>query len=150
MRLSHLRLIAIAAALLAGTRTDAQLKALKFKAVVDGSGRVVRQGVVIVDGDKVSRVVGPRDAIPSNAEVIDLSRYTAIPGMIDLHTHMTYYWDSTSGTDPWRQPQRRPEETVRLARINGMHTLETGVTSVRDLGASNYTDIALRDSINKA
>jgi imidazolonepropionase-like amidohydrolase len=133
-----------------GSRASAQVKALKFKAVVDGSGRVVQQGVVIVDGDKIARVVGPRDAIPQNAEVIDLTRYTAIPGLIDLHTHMTYYWDSTSGTDPWRQPQRRPEETVRLARINAMHTLETGVTSVRDLGASNYTDIALRDSINKA
>jgi imidazolonepropionase-like amidohydrolase len=153
MRLSHLRLFPIAACLIAaiGSRSAAQqLKALKFKAVVDGSGRVVQQGVVIVDGDKVARVIGPRDALPPNAEVVDLTRYTAIPGLIDLHTHMTYYWDSTSGTDPWRQPQRRPEETVRLARINAMHTLETGVTSVRDLGASNYTDIALRDSINKA
>jgi imidazolonepropionase-like amidohydrolase len=153
MRLSQLRLLAIAASLgiSVGTRAPAQqLKALKFKAVVDGSGRVVQQGIVIVDGDKVARVIGPRDAIPPNAQVIDLGRYTAIPGLIDLHTHMTYYWDSTSGTDPWRQPQRRPEETVKLARVNALHTLETGVTSVRDLGASNYTDIALRDSINKA
>jgi imidazolonepropionase-like amidohydrolase len=152
MRLSHVRLLAIAATLVAvGSRTSAQqVKALKFKAVVDGSGRVVQQGVVIVDGDKIARVIGARDAIPANAQIVDLTRYTAIPGLIDLHTHMTYYWDSTSGTDPWRQPQRRPEETVRLARINAMHTLETGVTTIRDLGASNYTDIALRDSINKA
>ena len=153
MRLSSLRAFAFAGGLAAsvGSHVGAQqIKALKFKAVVDGSGRVVQQGVVIVDGDKIARVIGPRDAVPANAQVVDLTRYTAIPGLIDLHTHMTYYWDSTSGTDPWRQPQRRPEETVRLARINGMHTLETGVTSVRDLGASNYTDIALRDSINKA
>src|SRR4051794_20840068 len=127
-----------------------QIKALKFGSVVDGSGRVVAQGVVIVDGDKIIRVQGPRDALPANAQIVDLTRYTAIPGLIDLHTHMTYYWDSTSGTDPWRQPARPPEQTVRLARINALHTLETGVTSVRDLGASNYTDIALRDSINKA
>jgi len=153
MRLSHLRLFAIAATLVASIGSQAaaqQTKALKFKAVVDGAGHVVQQGVVIVEGDKIARVIGARDAIPANAQVVDLSRYTAIPGLIDLHTHITYYWDSTSGTDPWRQPQRRPEETVRLARINGMHTLETGVTSVRDLGASNYTDIALRDSINRA
>jgi imidazolonepropionase-like amidohydrolase len=151
MRLSPSKmLVAVVLCMLAAPKIFAQTKALKFKAVVDGSGRVVQQGVVIVDGDKVVRVIGPRDAIPPNAQVVDLSRYTAIPGLIDLHTHMTYYWDSTSGTDPWRQPARKPEETVAVAKINALHTLETGVTSVRDLGASNYTDIALRDSINKA
>jgi imidazolonepropionase-like amidohydrolase len=70
--------------------------------------------------------------------------------MIDVHTHMTYYWDSTSGTDPWRQPQRTPAQTIELARANLRRTLETGVTTVRDLGSSNYMDIAMRDSINKA
>src|SRR5213075_2852684 len=47
-------------------------------------------------------------------------------------------------------PPRTPEQTLQLARNNAVRTLETGVTSVRDLGASNYTDVALRDSINKA
>ena len=78
----------------------------------------------------------------------DLTRYTAIPGMIDAHTHMTYAWDPASGTDPWRQPQRAPAEVSRLQRLNALHTLETGVTTVRDLGAGNYVDIAMRDSIN--
>jgi imidazolonepropionase-like amidohydrolase len=128
----------------------AQTKALKFAAVVDGSGRVIANGVVIVDGDKITRVLGPRDAIPSGATTIDLSRYTAIPGLIDVHTHITYYWDPASGTDPWRQPARPPAQTVELSRQNGLKALGAGVTTVRDLGASNYTDIALRDSINKA
>src|SRR6476659_7504427 len=110
------------------TRAQAQqIKALKFASVVDGSGRVVPQGVVIVSGDKIVRVAGPRDALPANAQVVDLTRYTAIPGLIDLHTHMTYYWDSTSGTDPWRQPGRTPEQTVQLSRNNAVRTLETGV-----------------------
>jgi imidazolonepropionase-like amidohydrolase len=130
--------------------TQAQTKALRFAAVVDGTGGVVANGVVIVDGDKITRVLGPRDALPVGAQSIDLTRYTAIPGMIDVHTHMTYYWDPASGTDPWRQGPRSPEQTVQLARANAMKTLEAGVTTVRDLGASNYTDIALRDSINKA
>ena len=139
-----------AALFLAAASLGAQLKAVRFAAVVDGSGSVTQRGVIIVSGDTILRVAGPRDPIPQGAQVIDLSRYTAIPGMIDVHTHMTYYWDSTSGTDPWRQPPRPPEQTVQLARWNAMRTLETGVTTVRDLGASNYTDIALRDSINKA
>ena len=125
----------------------AQTKALRFASVVDGNGRVIANGVVIVDGDKITRVVGPRDALPRGATVIDLTRYTAIPGMIDAHTHMTYAWDPASGTDPWRQPQRAPAEVSRLQRLNALHTLETGVTTVRDLGASNYVDVAIRDSI---
>ena len=152
MRLSHAGSIALGSVVALFTATSAfaqQIKALKFAAVVDGSGRVVPQGVVIVSGDKVVRVAGPRDALPPNAQVMDLTRYTAIPGLIDLHTHITYYWDPASGTDPWRQPPRAPEQTVQLARQNGLKALETGVTSLRDLGASNYTDVALRDSINK-
>ena len=147
MRSSLLRAAAIA--VLAAASASAQIKALRFAAVVDGTGRVTQNGVVIVDGDKISRIAGPRDAVPSGAQVIDLTRYTAIPGMIDAHTHMTYTWDPASGTDPWRQPPKTPEQAAALMRLNALHTLETGVTTARDLGASNYTDVALRDSINK-
>ena len=143
--------VASLATVFAVTLASAQTKAIRFASVVDGSGRVIQNGVVIVDGDKITRIAGPRDAVPANAQVIDLSRYTAIPGMIDLHTHMTYVWDRTSGSNPWgQQAPRTPEQTAALQRSNLMKTLETGVTSVRDLGASNYTDIAMRDSVNKA
>jgi imidazolonepropionase-like amidohydrolase len=146
MRLS--RILTASLCVLTST-AGAQTKALKFAAVVD-DGRVIANGVVIVDGDKITRVLGPGDAIPPGATTIDLSRYTAIPGLIDVHTHMTYYWDPASGTDPWRQPPRTPAQTVQLARQNGLKALSIGVTTVRDLGSSGYTDIALRDSINKA
>jgi imidazolonepropionase-like amidohydrolase len=142
------KLALVAAGLVAIAHVSiAQTKALRFGAVVDGSGRVVANGVIVVDGDKITRVAGPRDPLPAGATVIDLTRYTAIPGMIDAHTHMTYAWDPASGTDPWRQPQRTPAEIARLQRLNALHTLETGVTTVRDLGASNYVDVAMRDSI---
>lgn len=130
-------------------QAGAQLKALKFRAVVDTPGHVVPNGVILVDGDRIARIVDASQ-IAADAQVTDLTRFTAIPGLIDVHTHMTYYWDSTSGTDPWRQPQRTPAQTVQLARANARRTLEAGVTTVRDLGSSNYMDIALRDSINKA
>jgi len=148
MRIQHTLHLALLVS--AATLANAQTRALRFGSVVDGAGHVVPNGVIIVDGDRITRVAGARDALPPNAQVIDLTRYTAIPGLIDVHTHMTYYWDPASGTNPWRQPPRAPELTVRLAKANALKTLEAGVTSVRDLGASNYTDIALRDSINKA
>ncbi|HEY9226754.1 MAG TPA: amidohydrolase family protein [Gemmatimonadaceae bacterium] len=144
-----MRLTTSACLLLAATTAFAQTKALRFRSVVDGNGRVVANGVVIVDGDRITRVAGPRDPLPAGAQVVDLTRFTAIPGMIDAHTHMTYAWDPASGADPWRQPQRTPAEISRLQRLNAVHTLETGVTTVRDLGAGNYVDIAIRDSINR-
>jgi len=130
---------------------QAQTRAYRFKAVVDGSGPVTPHGVVVVNGDRIVSVLAADAPLPRDAQVIDLSRFTAIPGLIDLHTHITYYWDPESGTDPWRQgPPRSPDMTVQLARKNGVKGLEVGVTTMRDLGSSNYTDIALRDSINKA
>ena len=73
---------AIAALFPAAQLIGQQVKALKFRSVVDGSGKTVSQGVVIVDGDKIVRVQGPRDALPANAQIVDLTRYTAIPGLI--------------------------------------------------------------------
>src|SRR5581483_7051373 len=143
-----LRTIALVA--LGASGIAAQTKVLRFAAVVDGTGRVIKNGVILVDGDKITRVQAGNAPVPAGAQVTDLRRYTAIPGLIDVHTHITYAWDPESGTDPWRQGQRSPDLVVRLQRLNALRTLETGVTTIRDLGASNYADIALRDSINKA
>jgi imidazolonepropionase-like amidohydrolase len=155
MRLSTLPAVRIAqvlifAGLTAFSAGGAQpMKALRFAAVIDGSGRVVPNGVVLVSADTIARVLDSRASIPREAQVIDLRRYTAIPGMIDVHTHITYAYDPESGTDPWNQPRRTPELTLKLQLANLLHTLEDGVTTIRDLGASNYADIALRDSVNK-
>ncbi len=145
------RLVAASiATLLCTAQAQAQIKVLRFKSVVDGTGRAIPNGVVVVSGDTIVRVGDARTAVPNGAQVVDLTRFTAIPGMIDVHTHITYAWDPESGTDPWRQPQRPAELSLKLQKLNMLHTLEAGVTTIRDLGASNYADIALRDSVNKA
>ncbi|HEY4133196.1 MAG TPA: amidohydrolase family protein [Gemmatimonadaceae bacterium] len=140
----------LATAVVFAPRAHAQTKVLRFKSVVDGTGRAIPNGVVVVSGDTIVRVGDAKTAVPSGAQVVDLTRYTAIPGMIDVHTHITYAWDPESGTDPWRQPQRSIELSLQLQKLNMLHTLEAGVTTIRDLGSSNYADIALRDSVNKA
>jgi imidazolonepropionase-like amidohydrolase len=124
----------------------AQTKAIRAGRVVDGSGRVITNAVIVIDRDRITSV--GTGAVPADAEVIDLSRYTLIPGLIDLHTHMTYYWDRTPGTRPLNQPRRPAGVTTVLAAENARKTLETGVTTVRDLGASNEVDYAMRDLIN--
>lgn len=124
----------------------APLTALRFRALVDPSGRSTADAVVIVQADTVVRVgVGDR-AIPAGARVVDLRPLVAIPGLIDVHTHMTYYRDKANPSAP--TPRSR-DSVVAAAAWNARRTLETGVTTVRDLGASNYADIAMRDSINK-
>ncbi|HEX5069705.1 MAG TPA: amidohydrolase family protein [Vicinamibacterales bacterium] len=121
--------------------------ALRFGTVVTGLGQSVRDGVIVVDGEFIKTVGSGDRAVPAGATVIDLRAYTAIPGLIDAHTHMTYYWDPDSGTRPLSQPRRQPAMTVELSAANALRTLKTGVTTVRDLGASGGTDYMLRDQI---
>lgn len=123
----------------------APLTALRFRALVNATGEPIPDAVVVVRGDTVVSVGSGNRAVPAGARVVDLRRYTAIPGLIDVHTHMTYFRDKAN---PNATPPRSRDSVVLAAAWNAQRTLETGVTTVRDLGASNYADIALRDSIN--
>lgn len=129
----------------------AQVKALRFGKVVDGRGRVITNAVILVKADRIV-AVGPEAevVIPANAETLDLRAYTAIPGLIDAHTHMTFYWDKAPGSKPWQQlGTLGPAVTVFLAQENARKALETGVTTVRDLGSSDNMDLAMRALINR-
>jgi imidazolonepropionase-like amidohydrolase len=132
--------------LLLASPAVAATKAIRAGKAVDGTGKVIANAVIVVDDDRI-RSIGSAPP-PAGVEVIDLGRLTVIPGLIDLHTHMTYFWDRTPGTRPLNQPRRPSGVTVVLAAENAKRTLETGVTTVRDLGAANETDYAMRDLIN--
>ena len=115
---------------------------LHFGHLWDG-GRLMDDAIVTIEGNTVSSVETGRKAA---GHAVDFRRYTAIPGLIDLHTHITYYWDRKPGTRPLGQ-RRRPAVTVFLAQDNARRTLQTGVTTIRDLGASGETDYAMRDLV---
>ena len=153
MRRTLLTLSLVAIALpraLIGAQTTHGVVALRFGQLVDGTGRTLRDAVVVIDGDRIQSVGTGRAAIPRGAVVRDLRHYTAIPGLIDVHTHMTYYWDGAAGTNPWQQQgSRNSGVTVFLAQANALRTLETGVTTVRDLGSRDFTDVAMRDLITR-
>jgi imidazolonepropionase-like amidohydrolase len=124
----------------------AATKAIKFGKLIDGTGRMFTNAVVIVEGERVQRVANGNEPIPGDAEVIDLSPYTGIPGLIDAHTHITFYWDGH--TTPRSEPPRHPAVTVFLAQENAQKALEAGVTTIRNLSAADGTDLAMRDLIN--
>jgi imidazolonepropionase-like amidohydrolase len=129
----------------------AQTKALYFGKLVDGRGNVITGAVVVTNGGRIVAAGAEKDVtVPQGAERINLKQYTAIPGMIDAHTHITYVWDKTPGTNPWAQyGTLGPAVTVFLAQENARKALETGVTTVRDLGCNDYMDISMRDLINR-
>lgn len=130
---------------LAPGQAMAEITAVRFGRLWDGE-RIVPDAVVVIDGNLIVSVGSGSASVPKGATVVDLHRFTGLPGLIDLHTHMTYYWDRAPGTRPLGQ-RRRPAETVFLAQENARRTLEAGVTTVRDLGAPGESDLAMRDLI---
>ena len=125
------------------------VKAVRFGKLWDAKGKVWTNAIVVVDGDRIKNVTTDAAAIPARAETIDLSKYTGLPGLIDVHTHMTIYTDETPGQPMLKQTVNvNPGFAVFVARKGAMRTLEAGVTTVRDLGADQYMDIAMRDLIN--
>jgi imidazolonepropionase-like amidohydrolase len=126
------------------------VKAVRFGKLWDSKGKLWTNAIVIVEGDRIRTVTTDAAAIPTGAEVIDLTKYTGLPGLIDVHTHMTIYTDETPGEPMLKQlTSNSPAVELFLARKGAMRTLEAGVTTVRDLGADQYMDIAMRDLINR-
>jgi imidazolonepropionase-like amidohydrolase len=153
-RLAMVVLLALASTqLLAQEKTGAgakNVKALRFGKLWDAKGKVWTNAIVIVEAGKIRAVTTDASAIPAGAETVDLSRYTGLPGLIDVHTHMTYYTDETPGVPMLKQMANLvPAVEVFLARKGALRTLQAGVTTVRDLGADQYMDIAMRDLINR-
>jgi len=132
-----------------GAKSVNAIKAVRFGKLWDAKGKLWTNAIVIVEGDRIRNVTTDMSAIPAGAETIDLSKYTGLPGLIDVHTHLTIYTDETPGEPMLKQLTTNPPAVeVFLARKGALRTLEAGVTTVRDLGADQYMDIAMRDLIN--
>jgi imidazolonepropionase-like amidohydrolase len=137
-------LLALACVALIAPPAAAQPTAIRTGRVITPEGKALMNAVILVDRDRIAAVTTA--VPPAAATIIDLGRYTVIPGLIDAHTHMTYYWDGAPGTRP-RGVNRLASVSMVLAQANLAKTLEAGVTTVRDMNAAEYTDVAMRDLI---
>ena len=107
------------------------------------SGRLLSGQQVVVEGDRIVSV-GPAGSLDAGAQVIDLGDATLLPGLIDAHTHLTFRLNSVGYEGLGISG---PREAL-IGAYNAGITLEAGFTTVRNLGASHYSDIALRDAID--
>jgi imidazolonepropionase-like amidohydrolase len=107
------------------------------------SGRMLTNQQIVIEGDKIVSV-GPAAAAPAGATVINLPNSTVLPGLIDAHVHLT--GDNTKlGYE--ELSVSTPREALTGAK-NAKITLEAGFTTVRNVGAGGFSDVALRDAIN--
>jgi imidazolonepropionase-like amidohydrolase len=106
------------------------------------NGKLLENILVTVEGEEISSVGS--GAAPAGAKVIELPNATLLPGLIDAHTHITF--DPNFGYQ--ELGVSLPKEALIGAK-NARITLEAGFTTVRNVGASGYADVALRDAINE-
>ena len=156
MKLKHLALAASAAGALVAAATSyadtvpaataPHVVAIRAGKLVDVvAGTVLKDQTIIITGERITSV-GPSASakVPGGAELIDLSSQTVLPGLIDMHTHLTADPNLGGYNSLGVSDIRAALYGARSARV----TLNAGFTTVRNVGADGFGDVALRDAIN--
>ncbi|MBI3790230.1 MAG: amidohydrolase family protein [Gemmatimonadetes bacterium] len=130
-----------------GAQAAPRITALKAARLLVGDGTQVDNPVVIVTGETIT-AVGPasRVTIPKGATVVELPGYTLLPGLIDCHTHITSY--DADGGDMSVLKETAAHQGV-YGTVNAKKTIDAGFTTIRDVGATHFADVAVRDLIAK-
>lgn len=134
-----------------GAAPAAKRIAIRCGRLVDGKADApVQNAVVLVEGDRIT-AVGPGLAIPSGVQVIDLSKSTVLPGLVDNHTHILLQGDVTAADyDEQLLKESIPYRTIR-ATVAARNALMNGFTAMRDLETEGamYADVDVKTAINR-
>jgi imidazolonepropionase-like amidohydrolase len=125
----------------------AQITAIRAGKLIDPDSGAVLTGQTILIRDGKIEAVGNNVTIPSNAKIIDLSKMTVLPGLIDCHTHVASGAYDSKDLDVFTKTSAQ----LTLESLpNARAMLESGFTTVRDVGTYRaLVDIALRDAVNR-
>jgi len=131
-----------AAALFITLGAQADVVVLRAKRMLDvARGAIVADPVIVIDGESIKSVDGE---VPKGARVVDLGDVTLLPGLFDMHTHL-----SVGGNPETRRSDYYggPVDAALQAATNARVTLMAGFTSVRECGANDFIDVALKRAI---
>lgn len=126
---------------------DSGSLAIRCGRLIDGVSAEPSAGVTVVIVRGRISAVGPDVAVPAGLEVLDLSRHTCLPGLVDMHTHLTDRPGDTADLSIYYRRSR--EEQAAIARENARAMLLAGFTTARDVGTYvAWADRELRDAID--
>lgn len=121
----------------------------RFDRIIDGTGELLPARDIAVNGTRIEAVGSALDQ-SINGKLIVLDGLTALPGLIDAHTHITYSLIDEPKGDAWAEMIASDRsDRYEAAKRSALKTLQTGVTSIRDLNADQDLDYDLRDAINR-
>lgn len=141
-------LLALAGLLRATEPAPAVVTVIKAGRLFDAVTGVIKTDQALVIADGIIQSVGPAATVlptaPAGARVVDLGQALVLPGLIDCHTHVTgqpenFYEDIF---------RRSPIDEATTSHLYARRTLLAGFTTIRNLGANNYTDFALKRAID--
>jgi imidazolonepropionase-like amidohydrolase len=140
MRAMRMKIVLFASIVAAAATLTAQDQAIRIRAatILDGTGKVVRNATIVVQGSKITSI----DTGNAGPASYNLGQLTVLPGMIDVHAHVAWHFDKDGR---YAARAESPASEILYSAENAYTTLMAGFTTIQSPGSAS--DVDLRDAI---